>query len=94
MRTAVTSAAPQLAAAGLGVAVCPVSAVSAGFPGAVRSFSPRWVRQLAAVTAAEPDPLAARFIRDLRTRGLRVPSDVRGQLTGDDGPSRKASPSS
>ena len=31
MRTAVTIAAPQLAAAGLGIAVCPVSAVSAGF---------------------------------------------------------------
>ena len=50
MRTSVTAAAPQLAAAGLGVAVCPVSAVSAGFPGAVRSFSPCWIRQLAAVT--------------------------------------------
>lgn len=82
MRTAVTTAAPQLAAAGLGVAVCPVSAVSAGFPGAVRSFSPRWVRRLAAVTAAEPDPLAALFIDDLRTRGMHVPSDVRGQLAG------------
>jgi DNA-binding transcriptional LysR family regulator len=81
MRTAVTSAAPQLAAAGLGVAVCPVSAVSAGFPGAIRSFSPRWVRQLGALTPATPDPLAARFIADLRTRGVHVPSDVRSQLT-------------
>lgn len=73
MRTSVTSAAPQLAAAGLGVAVCPVSAVSDGFPGAVRSFTPRWVRQLAAVTPAEPDVLAARFIEDLRHRGVRMP---------------------
>ncbi|MDT7630650.1 MAG: hypothetical protein QOI50_2580 [Pseudonocardiales bacterium] len=80
MRTSVTTAAPQLAAAGLGVAVSPVSAVSAGFPGAVRSFSPRWVRQLVAVTPAEPDPLAARFIDDLQTRGVRVPSDVRTAL--------------
>ncbi|MGH3261328.1 MAG: LysR family transcriptional regulator [Trebonia sp.] len=83
MRTAVTATAPQLAAAGLGVAVCPVSAVTAGFPGAVRSFSPRWARQLGAVTAATPDPLAARLIADLRARGLHVPSDVRAQLTGD-----------
>ncbi|HUH70175.1 MAG TPA: LysR family transcriptional regulator substrate-binding protein [Mycobacterium sp.] len=86
MRTAVTSAAPQLAAAGLGVAVCPVSAVSAGFPGAVRSFSPRWVRQLGAVTPATPDPLTAQFIGDLRTRGVHVSSDVRAQLTDADSP--------
>lgn len=86
MRTSVTAAAPQLAAAGLGVAVCPVSAVSHGFPGAVRSFSPRWARQLAAVTSAEPDPLTARFIGDLRGHGMRVPHGVRAQLTQEDGP--------
>jgi DNA-binding transcriptional LysR family regulator len=80
MRTAVTAAAPQLAAAGLGVAVCPVSAISAGFPGAVRSFSPRWIRQLAAVTATSPDPLAARFIANLYSHGVDVPRDVRTQL--------------
>jgi DNA-binding transcriptional LysR family regulator len=88
MRTSVTSAAPQLAAAGLGIAVSPVSALSAGFPGAVRSFSPQWVRQLVAVTPAAPDPLAARFISNLRTRGVRVPSDVRSQLTADDSPTQ------
>ena len=53
---------------------------SSSFPGVVRSFSPRWTRQLFAVTPAEPDPLAARFIADLRTRGVRVPSDVKNQL--------------
>ena len=89
MRTAVTAAAPQLAAAGLGIAVCPVSAVSAGFPGAVRSFSPRWVRQLGAVTPAAPDPLTARFIGNLRTRGVHVPSDVRAQLAAADSPARR-----
>lgn len=83
MRTSVTAAAPQLAAAGLGIAVCPVSAVSQGFPGAVRSFSPRWVRQLVAVTSAEPDPLVARFIGDLRSHGMRVPRGVRTQLAQD-----------
>ncbi|MEU8658933.1 LysR family transcriptional regulator [Actinoplanes philippinensis] len=85
VRTSVTSAAPQLAAAGLGIAISPVSAVSAGFPGVVRSFSPRWTRRLVAATPGEPDPLAARFIADLRTRGVRVPHDVRAQL-GDDAP--------
>ncbi|MCX5528949.1 LysR family transcriptional regulator [Streptomyces bobili] len=80
MRTSVTASAPQLAAAGLGVAVCPVSAVSTGFPGVVRAFSPRWTRQLMAVTSAEPDPLVARFIAGLRRRGLRVPRSVQTQL--------------
>jgi DNA-binding transcriptional LysR family regulator len=83
MRTSVSAAAPQLAAAGLGVAVCPVSAVSAGFPGAVRSFSPRWVRQLVAVTRTTPDPLTAQFIEALRKRGVHVSSDVRAQLADD-----------
>ncbi|WP_053846604.1 LysR family transcriptional regulator [Streptomyces sp. NRRL B-24085] len=80
MRTSVTVAAPQLAAAGLGVAVCPVSAVTAGFPGVVRPFSPRWTRQLMAVTSAGPDPLVARFIAGLRRHGVRVPRSVQTQL--------------
>jgi DNA-binding transcriptional LysR family regulator len=94
MRTAVTAAAPQLAAAGLGIAVCPVSAISAGFPGAVRSFSPRWIRQLAAVTLTAPDPLAALFIANLRSHGVDVPRDVRIQLAADDPAPAKARPSS
>ena len=88
MRTAVTSAAPQLAAAGLGIAVSPVSALSAGFPGAVRPFAPAWRRQVFAVTAADPDPLAARFIASLQQRGLRVADDVRAQLEPNEEPTR------
>jgi DNA-binding transcriptional LysR family regulator len=84
MSTSITAAAPQLAAAGLGVSVTPVSAVSAGLPAAIRSFSPKWVRQLIAVTQARPDPLSARFITDLRTRGVRVPRDIARQLAGGD----------
>jgi DNA-binding transcriptional LysR family regulator len=84
MRTAVSAAAPQLAAAGLGIAICPVSAVSVGFPGAVRSFSPRWVRHLVAVTRSTPDLLTAQLIRDLRKRGVHVSSDVRAQLSDGD----------
>ncbi|CAG6398479.1 DNA-binding transcriptional LysR family regulator [Actinacidiphila cocklensis] len=94
MRTSVTVAAPQLAAAGLGVAVCPVSAISAGFPGAVRSFSPHWVRQLVAVTPTTLDPLAARFIANMRRHGVHVPRDVRTQLGGDNSTPAKARPSS
>ncbi len=80
MRSAVSNAVPQLAAAGLGVAVCPVSAVGGGSAGIVRRFSPRWVRPLAAVTAGEPDTLSARFIADLRRHGVEVPPAVSRQL--------------
>ncbi|TCC08642.1 LysR family transcriptional regulator [Kribbella soli] len=86
MRTSVTAAAPQLAAAGLGVAVTPISAVSAGLPGAIRSFSPRWIRQLIAVSPGALDPLAARFVTSLSTRGVRVPRDVKAQLSDSDAP--------
>ncbi len=84
MRTSITAAAPQLAAAGLGISVTPVSAVSAGLPGAVRSFSPRWTRHLVAVTVADPDPLTLRFVADLKVRGVRVPRDVARQLADRD----------
>ncbi|OBC10920.1 LysR family transcriptional regulator [Mycobacterium sp. 852013-50091_SCH5140682] len=83
MRTAVTASAPQLAATGLGVAITPISAVGEGFPGAVRSFSPRWFRQLVAITPSAPDPLAARFIGELRARGVRVPREIQQQLVTD-----------
>lgn len=92
MRTSVTAAAPQLAAAGLGVAVCPISAVGDGFVGAVRSFSPRWVRQLVAVTAAEPDPLATRFIDNLRSHGIQVSPAVQAQLAQDDSTATQTPP--
>jgi DNA-binding transcriptional LysR family regulator len=82
MRTAVTAIAPQLAAAGMGVAVTPVSALGDGFPGAVRSFSPGWFRDLVVLTLAEPETLAARFIDDLRRVGVRVPPGVAAQLHG------------
>ncbi len=81
MRTAVTATAAQLAAAGLGVAVCPMSAISDGFAGAVRSFSPRWTRELKVLTPGERDPLAARFIADLSHQGVPVPATVRPQLS-------------
>jgi DNA-binding transcriptional LysR family regulator len=79
-RTAVTTHAPQLAAAGLGVTVVPISAVTAGFPGAVRPFEPRWVRRLVAITTTPRDPLAAQLVSDLRSSGLRVPADIAQQL--------------
>jgi DNA-binding transcriptional LysR family regulator len=85
MRTAVTSHAPQLAAAGLGVTIVPVSAIAAGFTGAVRPLEPRWTRRLVAITVTPRDPLAAQFVSDLHAAGLQVPADVVRQLTGANG---------
>jgi DNA-binding transcriptional LysR family regulator len=85
VRTAVTTHAPQLAAAGLGVTVVPVSAITAGFPGAVRPFEPRWTRRLVAMTTTPRDPLAAQLVSDLRSTGLRVPADITHQLSGANG---------
>jgi DNA-binding transcriptional LysR family regulator len=84
-RTAVTSHAPQLAAAGLGVTVVPVSAIAAGFSGAVRSLEPRWTRRLVASTATRRDPLTAQLVRDLHAAGLQVPADIAQQLAGANG---------
>jgi DNA-binding transcriptional LysR family regulator len=66
VRTAVTAAAPQLAAAGLGVTVCPVSAVPVGLVGAVLPFTPRWTRELVAVTTTPHEGLVSQLIEDLR----------------------------
>jgi DNA-binding transcriptional LysR family regulator len=80
-RTAITTHAPQLAAAGLGVTVVPVSAISAGFPGAVRPLEPRWTRRLVATTPTPRDPLAEKLTGDLRRSGLQVPDDIARQLS-------------
>ncbi|MEA9985760.1 LysR family transcriptional regulator [Subtercola sp. RTI3] len=72
-RTAVTSAAAQLAAAGLGVAIVPLSALNSGNTGAVRSLDPPWVRDLVVLTPIDGDALAQRFLEDLRTEPIQDP---------------------
>jgi DNA-binding transcriptional LysR family regulator len=84
-RTAITTHAPQLAAAGLGVTVVPVSAITAGFTGAVRSLDPRWTRRIVASTTTSRDPLAGQLIGDLRSAGLHVPADIARQLISVEG---------
>lgn len=80
VRTAVTTHAPQLAAAGLGLTVVPISAVTAGFSGAVRPFEPRWIRRLVAMTTNPRDPLVTQLVDDLHRSGLRVPPDIAQRL--------------
>lgn len=80
VRTAVTTHAPQLAAAGLGITVVPSSAITPGFAGAVRPFDPRWIRRLVAMTTTPRDPLTSQLIADLHATGLSVPPELTGQL--------------
>lgn len=70
-RTAVTGAAAQLAAAGLGTAIVPLSALSPGYTGIVRSLDPPWVRDLVVLTPLDGDALAKRFLDDLRTERIQ-----------------------
>ncbi|MGW5380410.1 hypothetical protein ACWESM_33695 [Nocardia sp. NPDC003999] len=80
-RRAAATTAAQLAAAGLGTALVPTSALTATFSGAVRSLRPPLVREVICLTATPGDPLVRRFLEDLRRRGVPVPSPIAVQLT-------------
>uniref|UniRef100_UPI0005853B23 LysR family transcriptional regulator substrate-binding protein n=1 Tax=Nocardia araoensis TaxID=228600 RepID=UPI0005853B23 len=80
-RTRQATTAAQLAAAGLGIALVPTSALPATFAGAVRSLRPPLLREVVGLTATPSDPLVRRFLEDLRRRGVPVPSPIAAQLT-------------
>jgi DNA-binding transcriptional LysR family regulator len=62
--------AAQLAAAGLGVTLVPVSAVTPESPGVVRRLRPHVDREVIAVVAAPSDALVRQFLTDIHRRGL------------------------
>lgn len=70
LRTGSPRTAAQLAAAGMGVTLVPLSALAARPPGVVRPLAPRVLREVVAILAAPSDALAARFVEDMRRRGL------------------------
>jgi DNA-binding transcriptional LysR family regulator len=75
LRTGFPRTAAQLAAAGMGVTVVPVSALDSLFraplPGAtIRSLDPPELREVIVTLAAPHDDLLRRFARDLNRRGL------------------------
>jgi DNA-binding transcriptional LysR family regulator len=75
LRTRSPRTAAQLAAADMGVAIVPVSALSGRRDGTVRSFDPPILRDVIATIAAPADSLSRRFVAGLRRRGL--PDDGR-----------------
>jgi DNA-binding transcriptional LysR family regulator len=70
LRTGFPRTAAQLAAAGMGVAVVPYSALSSVREATVRSLDPPEFRDVVVIVAAPHDELLLRFTADLRQRGL------------------------
>jgi DNA-binding transcriptional LysR family regulator len=64
--------AAQLAAAGMGVAIVPVSALTSCPDGVIRSFDPPELRDVIVIVAAPHDDLVRRFVSDIKRRGLPV----------------------
>lgn len=70
LRTRSPRTAAQLAGAGMGVTIVPVSAMAGRPVDTVRRLEPRVLRNIVAITTAPSDILVQRFIADLRRRGL------------------------
>jgi DNA-binding transcriptional LysR family regulator len=73
LRTGSPRTAAQLAAAGMGVAIVPVSALTPRPDATVRPFDPPALRDVIVVVAAPHDALVRRFVADLKERGLPMP---------------------
>jgi DNA-binding transcriptional LysR family regulator len=70
LRTGSPRTAAQLAAAGMGVAIVPFSALTPRPGGTVRSIDPLELRDVIVTVAAPHDDLLRRFVADLKRRGL------------------------
>ena len=70
LRTRSPRTAAQLAAAGMGVTVVPVSALAPRPTGVVRRLRPVVKRDVIAVVAAPSDTLVQQFVADIRRRGI------------------------
>ena len=72
LRTGSPRTAAQLAAAGMGVAIVPVSALTPCPDGVIRPFDPPELRDVIVIVAAPHDDLVRRFVSDIKRRGLPV----------------------
>jgi DNA-binding transcriptional LysR family regulator len=70
LRTRSPRTAAQLAAAGMGITIVPVSALAARPAGTVRRLRPMIKRDVVAVVAAPSDTLIHQFIADIHSRGI------------------------
>jgi DNA-binding transcriptional LysR family regulator len=74
LRTGSPRTAAQLAAAGMGVTIVPVSALAPRPAGTIRSFDPPEIRDVIVIVAAPHDDLVQRFVAGLKERGLPAAS--------------------
>jgi DNA-binding transcriptional LysR family regulator len=81
MRTKQASTAAQLAAAGLGVALVPTTALTRTFAGALRRLKPALHRDVVTFTATPSDSLVRRFSSDVTQRGIAVPGVLLDKLS-------------
>ncbi|WP_290063172.1 LysR family transcriptional regulator substrate-binding protein, partial [Amycolatopsis solani] len=81
MRTKQASTAAQLAAAGLGIALVPTTALSRTFAGALRHLEPALHREVVVLAATPSDSLVRRFSSDVVQRGITVPGALLGKLS-------------
>jgi DNA-binding transcriptional LysR family regulator len=91
LRTSSPRTAAQLAAAGMGVAIVPFSALTPRPGGTIRSIDPPELRDVIVVVAAPHDDLLRQFVSDLKRRGL--PDSRLSRLNGHapgSGPARAA----
>jgi DNA-binding transcriptional LysR family regulator len=70
LRTGSPRTAAQLASAGMGVAIVPVSALTPRPEATIRSFDPPELRDVIVIVAAPHDDLVMRFVADLKQHGL------------------------
>jgi DNA-binding transcriptional LysR family regulator len=70
LRTCSPRTAAQLAAAGMGVTIVPISALAQRPAGVVRRLRPTIKRDIIAAVAAPSDTLVQRFLADLHRRGI------------------------
>ncbi|WP_410631970.1 LysR family transcriptional regulator [Amycolatopsis sp. cmx-4-83] len=81
MRTKQAATAAQLAAAGLGLALVPTTALSRTFAGALRRLKPALHREVVVFAATPSDSLVRRFSSDVAQRGITVPGALLGKLS-------------
>ncbi len=81
MRTKQAATAAELAAAGLGVALVPTTALTRTFAGALRRLKPAPHRDVVTFTATPSDSLVRRFRSDVRHRGITVPAALVDKLS-------------
>ncbi|MEU0091057.1 LysR family transcriptional regulator [Kribbella sp. NPDC006257] len=80
MRTRQTTTAAELAAAGLGIALVPTTALPSGYAGSIRRLDPPLTRDIVVLTPSTGDPVVRAFINDLTRRGLPTPKPIATKL--------------